>query len=101
MIVYLVIGIGILIASLIVFNKIGDKSEVEYKSVKIGNVLWMTENLKVKTFSNGDPIPEANTKESWEAAVENGTPAWCYYNFDPAVNANIFVLKLSVKCNCD
>jgi len=68
------------------------KSEVEYKSVKIGNVLWMTENLKVKTFSNGDPIPEANTKESWEAAVENGTPAWCYYNFNPANEAKYGIL---------
>jgi uncharacterized protein (TIGR02145 family) len=43
----------------------------------------MTENLNVSTFRNGDPIPEAKTKEEWESAVNNHQPAWCYYDNDP------------------
>lgn len=54
-----------------------------YKSVKIGTQTWMTENLNVSTFRNGDPIPEAKTKEEWERACENKQPAWCYYENDP------------------
>lgn len=54
-----------------------------YKSVKIGTQTWMTENLNVSTFRNGDPIPEAKTKEEWEKAIEEGKPAWCYYDNDP------------------
>ncbi len=54
-----------------------------YKSVKIGNQIWMTENLNVDRFRNGDLIPEAKTVDEWELAGENKQPAWCYYNNDP------------------
>ena len=54
-----------------------------FKSVKIGTQTWMTENLNVSTFRNGDPIPEAKTKEEWESAGTNHQPAWCYYDNDP------------------
>jgi uncharacterized protein (TIGR02145 family) len=53
------------------------------KSVKIGNQVWMSENLNVSRFRNGDVIPEAKTGEEWKKAGEEGTPAWCYYNNDP------------------
>jgi len=51
--------------------------------VTIGKQVWMKENLNVDKFRNGDPIPEAKTKEEWEKAGENGQPAWCYYNNNP------------------
>ncbi len=53
------------------------------QNVTIGNQLWMTKNLDVSTFRNGDPIPEAKTRQEWEKAGENKQPAWCYYNNDP------------------
>jgi uncharacterized protein (TIGR02145 family) len=55
-----------------------------YKTVKIGNQVWMAENLNVDRFRNGDPIPEARTKEEWLKADENKQPAWCYYDNNPA-----------------
>ena len=54
-----------------------------YKSIKIGTQTWMTKNLNVSTFRNGDPIPEAKTEEEWKKAGEEGKPAWCYYDNDP------------------
>jgi len=59
----------------------------EYKSVVIGTQTWMAVNLDVTTFKNGDPIPEAKTKEEWENAGINKQPAWCYYDNDPANGA--------------
>lgn len=53
-------------------------------SVKIGSQIWMTENLNVDHFRNGDPIPEAKSKEEWKAAGYNQQPAWCYYDNDPS-----------------
>jgi uncharacterized protein (TIGR02145 family) len=53
------------------------------KEVKIGDQIWMSKNLDVDTFRNGDPIPHAETDEAWEEAAENQEPAWCYYDNDP------------------
>ncbi len=55
--------------------------------VTIGKQVWMSENLNVDKFRNGDPIPEAKTVEEWEKAGENQQPAWCYYNNNPANGA--------------
>lgn len=53
------------------------------KEVTIGKQVWMTQNLNVDKFRNGDPIPEAKTDEEWSKAGENGEPAWSYYNNNP------------------
>jgi hypothetical protein len=46
-------------------------------TVVIGNNEWMTENLSVKKFINGDPIPEAKTEAEWLKAGQSKSPAWC------------------------
>ena len=51
----------------------------KYPSVKIGEQIWMTENLNVSKFRNGDIIHEAKTDEEWKKAGERGLPACCYY----------------------
>ena len=66
-----------------------DKGSNDYKTVKIGSQEWMAENLNASTFRNGDPIPQAKTEEEWTKAGEEGKPAWCYYENDPA-NGNIY-----------
>jgi uncharacterized protein (TIGR02145 family) len=52
-------------------------------TVKIGNQTWMTSNLNVTTFRNGDPIMEAQTVEEWERCGKKKIPAWCWYDNDP------------------
>ena len=53
------------------------------QTVTIGSQVWMTKNLDVSKFRNGDIIPEAKTEEEWKSAGDNEQPAWCYYNNDP------------------
>jgi uncharacterized protein (TIGR02145 family) len=53
----------------------------EAQTVKIGSQTFMTENLNVEVFRNGDPIPQAKTKEEMEAFFKAKEPAWCYYDF--------------------
>ncbi len=53
------------------------------KTVKIGNQTWMAENLNTEYFSNGDPIPYAESTKDWAKAAKNSQPAWCYYDNDP------------------
>lgn len=57
-----------------------------YKTVKIGSYVWMTENLKVSRYQNGDSIPQIMDDKSWKDA---GRGAWCYYENEPA-NGNIY-----------
>ena len=69
--------IGFIAIGLLTFVGCGTSS-----SVKIGEQEWMTENLNLDHFENGDIIPEAKTGEEWGKAGENKQPAWCYYDND-------------------
>jgi uncharacterized protein (TIGR02145 family) len=64
-----------------------DNSSTRYNQVTIGNQIWMTQNLNVDKFRNGDPVPHAKTNEEWIKAGINKQPAWCYYKNDPANEA--------------
>ena len=52
------------------------------KSVKIGDQIWMAENLDVETYRNGDEILEITSKADWRKAGFRHIPASCYYNCD-------------------
>ena len=60
------------------------KSQYSYDSgeVQICNQVWMTRNLEVETYCNGDTIPEVTDPSAWSKLT---TGAWCYYNNDPAM----------------
>jgi uncharacterized protein (TIGR02145 family) len=72
-----------LVGNAFVFKvKVGE----EFKTVKIGNQVWMAENLNVDHYRNGDPIPEVKDAEKW-SQLNSG--AWCYYDNDSA-NGKIY-----------
>jgi uncharacterized protein (TIGR02145 family) len=49
-----------------------------YKTIKIHDQAWMTENLNVSHYRNGDIIPQVQDSVKW-AKLETG--GWCYCNF--------------------
>lgn len=55
-----------------------------HDGVKIENQVWMTENLNVEHFKNGDDIPHAEDFGEWIKAGNEGKPAWSYYDNDPS-----------------
>jgi uncharacterized protein (TIGR02145 family) len=59
------------------------KYSIQAQVVTIENQHWMTKNLNVSTFRNGDPIREARTNREWEQAIAKKEPAWCYYENNP------------------
>jgi len=61
-----------------------NKKERFINSVRIGNQVWMTENLNVDHYRNGDPIPDVRDPQEW---TELTTGAWCYFNNNPANGA--------------
>ena len=59
-------------------SKEGGEPQVQKSEVIIVAQAWMTKNLEVTTFRNGDPIPQASSDEAWKKAGENKQPAYCY-----------------------
>lgn len=79
--------IGTIAFTAILMTSCGGSSSRKAESIKevaIGTQIWMSENLNVDKFRNGDPIPEAKTAEEWIKAGENKEPAWSYYRNLPA-----------------
>ena len=55
-------------------------AQINYgQTVTIGTQVWMTENLDVATYRNGDVIPEVQDPNAWAKLT---TGAWCYYDND-------------------
>lgn len=46
----------------------------EYQFVQIGDQKWMKENLRTKSFANGEPIPYYDTADDWENSVGDENP---------------------------
>lgn len=71
-----------LIIAMNVNAQLRDVDGNQYRVVEIFDNLWMSQNLNVTKFRNGDPIDEATTKYEWAAANRQKKPAWCYYKYD-------------------
>lgn len=67
-----------------------DYSKIE---VKIGSQTWMSENLDVVTFRNGDSIPEAKNKQDWDYALKTYSPVYIKSNLNGGGNFyNIYAI---------
>lgn len=58
-----------------------------YPGVTICCQTWMTKNLDVATYRNGDAIPKVTNAAEWAALT---TGAYCYYNNDSATYAAVY-----------
>ena len=59
-----------------------------YSTILINGKEWLTENLNVTTFRNGNQIAQAKTEQELLDANSNQQPVWCYYDFNPATETH-------------
>jgi len=75
------LGITILIVTSVFIGcakeKVTDIDGNIYETVKIGDQIWMAENLKVTHYRDGTPIPNVKAGDVW---MELSTGAYCIYN---------------------
>ena len=54
---------------------------IQNNEVRIGNQVWMTKNLNVSRYRNGDLIPQVTNPTQWANLT---TGAWCYFENNTA-----------------
>jgi uncharacterized protein (TIGR02145 family) len=58
-----------------------DYDENTYNTVRLGDQLWMAENLKVTHYPDGSSIPLVTDNTDWANLADNNTDdAYCFYN---------------------
>jgi uncharacterized protein (TIGR02145 family) len=58
-------------------------TEDGYMAVRIGNQIWMVDNLDKEIFNNGDSIAEVMSDADWVRMGKEGKPAMCWYENEP------------------
>lgn len=63
-----------------IYSSVKDIDGNIYNTMIIGYQEWMTENLNVSHYRNGDIIPQVQNQIEWDRLK---TGAWCYYDNNP------------------
>jgi len=75
---------GVRWVSLTNYSTVGTVSDIDgtiYQTVRIGDQIWMAENLRTKTYNDNSDIPEVTDNSTWGGLT---TDARCWYNNDPS-----------------
>ncbi|MEA3287223.1 MAG: FISUMP domain-containing protein [Candidatus Marinimicrobia bacterium] len=81
-------GMGALEVSIFITSEmITDIDGNIYRTVQIGDQIWMAENLKVTHFNDGSVIPYSSTIEDWNSTSEG---AYCFYNFNASSESETY-----------
>ncbi len=66
------------------YGTVTDIDGNRYKTIKIGDQIWMAENLRVNHYRNGDEIPIVKDSTLWASQTEG---AYCNYNNTESLDA--------------
>jgi uncharacterized protein (TIGR02145 family) len=77
----------IIFNSNLTYGSVIDVDGNSYKTIQIGNQIWMAENLRTKTYNDRSSIPLVTDAKEY-GALES--PCYCWYNNDLATNGSIF-----------
>jgi len=79
------------------FDTIIDIDKNKYKTVQIGNQLWMAENLRVTHYQDGSEVILVTDNKIW-ASLQTGS--YCWYNND-SINKNLYgaIYNFYAICN--
>ncbi|HLF36112.1 MAG TPA: fibrobacter succinogenes major paralogous domain-containing protein [Cyclobacteriaceae bacterium] len=73
--------------AIVTSDKVMDGDGISYNTVKIGDQLWMSENLKTTKYNDGTPIPLVTDNTAWSNLK---TPGYCWYNNDDGTFKNTY-----------
>ena len=81
----------------LIYGKVDDIDGNCYKTIQIGDQIWMAENLKTSRYNDGTPILNVTDNTEWENLLSSitdppfiTTAAYCWYNNDSATYENVY-----------
>ena len=63
---------------------------INYKTIKINDNIWMSENLNTEKFRNGDIIKQIKSKRDFDYSEGHLQPAWCYYQYNDSTYGKLY-----------
>lgn len=76
---------SLLLSSIITAQETGTVTDIDgnkYQTVKIGDQLWMAENLRVIRYQNGDAIPTGLSDNAWQNTTSGAYVIYPHGNVD-------------------
>lgn len=64
-----------------------------YPTVVINGQIWLSKNLAVSNFRNGDSIFYAATLDDWIYAADHNIPAWTFFNFWEPIDEDFYEIR--------
>lgn len=71
--------VDVVFNSRLTYGSVKDVDGNMYKTIQIGNQVWMAENLRTTRFNDGESIPNIVDNAEWENL---NSPAYCWYSND-------------------
>lgn len=71
--------VDVVFNSEVTYGTVKDIDGNKYKTIQIGNQIWMAENLRTTKFNDGESIPNIVDDIAWGNL---NSPAYCWYNND-------------------
>jgi uncharacterized protein (TIGR02145 family) len=62
---------------MLIYGTVKDQDSITYKTIKIGNQIWMAENLRTTKYNDGSMITDVTDNTLWKGA---NSGAYCTYN---------------------
>ena len=62
------------------YGSVTDIDGNRYRTIEIGNQVWMAENLRTSRYRNGEDIVYVMSNNEWQELGETESGAWAFYN---------------------
>jgi len=64
----------------VAFGTVRDIDGNDYRTIEIGNQVWMAENLRTSRYRNGEDITYVMSNSEWQDLNQEQAGAWAFYN---------------------
>ena len=72
------------------YGSVADIEGNQYKTIQIGEQIWMAENLRTSTYNDGTPIQLITKNSEWMNTEQTEEGAYCWYDNNMNTYSNVY-----------